>query len=113
MQDLKQRTKQFALSTITLCESLPKSTAGQILAKQLLRSATSIGANYREADMAHSKPDFAAKISISLKEASESTYWLELLAESNLGPKDQLATLQKESIELTKILFTIRKNSRA
>ncbi|MDQ8205606.1 four helix bundle protein [Pelagicoccus sp. SDUM812003] len=112
MQDLKKRTKHFALDTIELCTRISKTTSGQILSKQLIRSATSIGANYREADMAHSKADFAAKISICLKEASETTYWLELLAESDLGPRDKLNALHDESIELTKILFTIRKNAK-
>jgi len=112
-QDLKERTKQFSLLVIKLCANLPKNQTTQILSNQLLRSATSIGANYREADMAYSKKDFAAKISICLKEASETCYWLELLIESESCQVDQTVPLLDEATELTKILFTISKNSKA
>ena len=111
-QDLKRRTKQFSLSIIQLCSVLKKNQATRILGNQLLRSATSIGANYREADMAHSPADFVAKISICLKEASETCYWLELLIESNNCPLEQARSLLLEATELTKILFSIRRNSR-
>jgi len=81
-KDLEQRTKRFALAAIKLVGSLPRSAASDVLGRQLLRSATSIGANYREANRAVSRPDFTNKIGTIQKEAAETQYWLELLIES-------------------------------
>jgi four helix bundle protein len=77
--DLIERTKQFALRVIRLFVSLPKTGEAQVLGKQLLRSGTSVGANYREAHRARSRAEFAAKCGDSLREIEESAYWLELL----------------------------------
>src|SRR5260370_10384328 len=81
-KDLQQRTKRFALAAIKLVGSLPRGAASDVLGRQLLRSATSIGANYREANRAVSRPDFTNKIGTIQKEAAETQYWLELLIES-------------------------------
>lgn len=111
--ELKNRTKQFALRIIRLFCSLPKSTEAQILGKQLLRSGTSVGANYREAHRERSKAEFIAKCGDSLKELEESAYWLELLAESGIIPSEKLASLHNECDQLTAIFVTIIKNARA
>ncbi len=113
--DLLARTKQFALATIKFCEGLPKDETSRILGRQLLRSGTSVGANYRAAYRAKSKPDFISKMGTVLEEADESGYWIELLlaAEKVEGP-DAKALLQ-ESNELVAIsissLNTARQNS--
>jgi four helix bundle protein len=109
--DLQERTKAFALQVIDLVERLPKSRSGEAVSRQLIRSGTSIGANYREASRAQSKEDFIHKVALSTKEASETAFWLELIAESphlkTLGAFD----LSKESRELLAILTTIGKNA--
>ena len=79
--DLADRTKAFALTVIQMTDDLPRTTSAQVLGKQVLRSATSIGANYREASRGRSKPEFIAKIGDCLSEAEETGYWLELLQE--------------------------------
>jgi len=98
-EELKMRTKQFALRVIRLCESLPKTATGAILGKQLLRSATSVGANYRAACRGRSKAEFIAKLGIVEEEADESLFWLELIAESGLLPAGRLAGLLREADE--------------
>jgi len=78
-QDLKERTKAFALRIIRLYAALPKTTEAQVLGKQVLRSGTSVGAHYREGQRAHSNADFISKIEGGLQELEETAYWLELL----------------------------------
>ena len=78
-QDLKERTKAFALRIIRLYAALPKTTEAQVLGKQVLRSGTSVGAHYREAQRAKSNADFIGKIEGGLQELEETAYWLELL----------------------------------
>lgn len=111
--DLKDRTKQFALRIIRLFVSLPKTTEAQVLGKQLLRSGTSVGANYREAHRGRSKAEFIAKCGDSLKEQEESAYWMELLVDSGIVPPDKLAPLRDECDQLTAIFVTIIKKARA
>jgi len=79
---------------------------------QLLRSATSVGANYREADVARSKAEFIAKVGDSLRESAETEYWLELLIESKTGDIDGASDLLDESQQLTKILYSIREKAK-
>ena len=110
--NLRERTKSFALRVIELFGNLPKSTAAQVLGKQILRSATSVGANYREAYRARSKAEFVAKCGDALREAEETAYWLELLVESKIESTPKLAPLQKECDELIAILVTILKRSK-
>src|SRR4051795_3123438 len=81
-KDLEKRTKQFALAVINFTASLPRTREADILGRQLLRSGTSIGANYREANRSVSRPDFVNKLGVVQKEASETQYWLELFIES-------------------------------
>lgn len=110
--DLRERTKLFALRVIRLFGSLPRSTVAQVLGKQLLRSGTSVGANYREAYRGRSKPEFIAKCGDSLRELEESAYWLELLVDSGLVEATRLEPLRKECDELTAIFITIIKRAR-
>jgi four helix bundle protein len=110
--DLRDRTKAFALRIVRMFSALPKTTEAQVLGKQVLRSGTSIGANYREAFRARSKAEFVAKCGDSLREIEESAYWLELLVESGIVNADKLAPLRQECEELTAILVTIVKRSR-
>lgn len=108
-QDLKVRTKQFALRIIRLYTALPKTTEAQVIGKQLLRSGTSVGAQYREAQRAKSDADFINKIEGSLQELDETGYWLELLKDSGIFSAEKLTSLLKETDELTAILVTIVK----
>ena len=110
--DLKERTKKFALRTIRLFGSLPKSSQARVLGKQLLRSGTSVGANYREAYRARSRSEFIAKCGDSLRELEESAYWLELLVNGAIMPTDKLQSLRSECDELTAIFVTIIKQAR-
>jgi four helix bundle protein len=96
----KTRTKQLALRVIHLVESLPQTKTADVIGKQLLRSATSVGANYRAACRAKSKADLIAKLGIVEEEADETLYWLELLVESGLMTVDQLKNLMQEFNEI-------------
>src|SRR2546430_8911699 len=111
-QDLRNRTKAFALRIVRIFSALPKTTEAQVLGKQLLRSGTSIGANYREAFRARSKAEFIAKCGDSLREIEESAYWLELLVESRVVTVEKLAPLRQECEELTAIFVTILKRAK-
>jgi len=105
--DLKTRTKDFALAIIRLYSALPKRAEAQVLGHQLLRSGTSVGAHYREAQRAKSDADFISKIEGGLQELEESQYWLELLGESGLVENQQLSSIKKESNELLAIFVSI------
>ena len=100
-KDLRDRTKVFALRIVRMFSALPKTTEAQVLGKQLLRSGTSIGANYREAFRARSKAEFIAKCGDSLREIEESAYWLELLVESGVVSVEKLGPLRQECEEMT------------
>src|SRR3954471_9300297 len=89
--DLRERTKEFALRIIRMYSALPKTTDAQVLGKQVLRSGTSIGANYREAFRGRSRAEFVAKCGDALRELEETSYWLELLVESGVARGDRLA----------------------
>jgi len=102
-EELKQRTKQFALRVIKLVTALPKSREGDVIGRQLLRSATSVGANYRAACRARSTADFIAKIGLVEEEADESLYWLELIVEASLLPRVRVSALLREANELVAI----------
>ncbi|MCC5840765.1 MAG: four helix bundle protein [Opitutales bacterium] len=112
-RDLRERTKAFALRVITMFAALPKTTVAQVLGKQVLRSATSVGANYREAYRARSKAEFISKIGDCLKEIEETGYWFELLVESGTVPAAKLVALRDECDQLTAIFVTILKSSRS
>jgi four helix bundle protein len=107
--DLKRRTKVFALRIIKLYSALPKRGASQILGTQVLRSGTSPGAQYREAQRAKSDADFISKIEGALQELDETQYWLELIGEANILSAKRLEALYQEAEELIAILVTIVK----
>src|SRR6185295_308927 len=112
-KDLRMRTKMFARRIIRLYVTLPKQDAvAQVLGKQALRAGTSVGANYREAYRARSKPEFISKIGDCLKEADETLYWLELLLDENFISGRRLQPLLDESNELLAILTTISKRAK-
>jgi four helix bundle protein len=108
-KDLEARTKRFALSVISFSSSLPRTREGDVLARQLLCSATSISANYREANRGVSRADFANKIGTVQKEAAETQYWLELLLDSGRAASQSAQELLKESSELLAIFAGIGK----
>jgi four helix bundle protein len=100
---LKQRTKKFALDIIKFVEVLPKGKTAETIGRQLLRSGTSVGANYRASCRARSSADFIAKMGIVEEELDESIYWLELLVDSGIVSPDRIALLTKEADELLAI----------
>ncbi len=112
-QDLKIRTRDFALRTIRLCTSLPKTTEAQVIGKQVLRSGTSVGAHYREGCRAKSNADFINKIEGGLQELDETLYWLELLTQAKIMPTEKLQPLLKEADELIAIFVTMVKKVKA
>ncbi len=112
-RDSRERTKAFALRVIRMFSALPKTTEAQVLGKQVLRSGTSVGANYREACRARSDSEFIAKIGDCLKELDETAYWLELLADSDILPPSSLSELQDETNQLLAIFTTISKKVRS
>jgi four helix bundle protein len=111
-EELKQRTKKFGLDIIKLVESLPSTQAGRVIGNQLLRSALSVGANYRAACLGRSKADFISKIGITIEEVDESQHWLEMLAEAGIVTPDKLKPLMQESNELIAILTASAKTAR-
>jgi four helix bundle protein len=110
--DLRQRTKTYALRVIRLFGALPKTVVGQILGRQVLRPGTSEGANYREAWRSRSRAEFVAKTGDFLREIEETAYWLELLVEGKIVRADQLAPLRQETDELIAIFVTIVKRAK-
>jgi four helix bundle protein len=112
-KDLMPRTKLFARRIIRLYCSLSKTdVVAQVLGKQVLRSGTSIGANYREANRARSKAEFISKMGDCLKEADETLYWLELLLDEKVVSEKKLGALAAESNELVAIFITLPKKAR-
>ncbi len=110
--DLKARTKSFALRIIKVVDALPNTRSANVIGNQLLRSGTSVGANYRAACRARSTAEFVAKLGIVEEEADESGYWLELLVDSGLMPKKQLSGLRQEADELVAIMVASIKTAR-
>lgn len=105
--DLEERTLQFSKTLIVLCKKLARNTININLIDQVIRSGTSIGANYREANDALGNKDFIFRCKISRKEAKETIYWLELLNEANTEYKSEIKTLIGECLELRNILSAI------
>jgi four helix bundle protein len=99
-QEFKERTKRLALRVVRLVGALPRIATAEVIGKQLLRSATSVGANYRAACRAKSTADLISKLSIVLEEADESLYWMELLVEAELIPANKLNSLMTETNEI-------------
>src|SRR5271165_3103851 len=107
---LKARTKDFALRVLRLYRSLPRTDEARILGRQLLRSGTSIGANYRAACRARSRAEFVAKLGIVLEEADETSFWLEVMRDAGIFPEAKLRAIVQEAKELVAIFVaSVRK----
>jgi len=111
--EFKERTKAFALRVMMLTNALPRSRAADVFGRQLLRSATSVGANYRSACRARSRAEFVSKLSIVEEEADESAYWLELLVEGKLIPAERLTELRQEADEIVAMTAASKKTARS
>jgi four helix bundle protein len=112
-KQLQDRTKSFALRILRLVDGFPTSTSGWAVGRQLVRAGTSIGANYRSACKARSKPDFVSKITIAEEEADESQFWLELALETGLAPAHSIEPLLVEAKELTAIFTASGRTAKA
>jgi four helix bundle protein len=111
-RDLKSRTKAFAIEIIRLVESLPRGRSAEILGRQLLRSGTSVAANYRAARRARSRKEFLAKLGIVEEEADESCFWLELLADAGLSRSADIERLRNEADQLVAITISSIRTAR-
>jgi four helix bundle protein len=111
-RDLKQRTQEFALHVIRLSRALPNSPEGWVLGRQVLRSGTAVGANYRSCQRGKSKADFIAKLAVAEEEADETCYWLELIISAELLPRDRVEPLLREAQEITAILTAAGKTAK-
>ena len=111
-RDLKERTKKFGLKVIKVVEMLPRGRIADILGRQLLRSGTSVGANYRSACRARSTADFISKMGVIEEEADETIYWMELLIEAGLVRKDDLISLLDEANQILAITISSIKTAR-
>lgn len=109
--ELRQRTKAFALRVLKLIEHLPNTIGGRVLANEVARSATSVGANYRAACRARSRAEFASKLGTLVEEADESLYWPELIRDGNFVPEKRIASLVSEGDELTAIFTSGRRSA--
>jgi four helix bundle protein len=112
MQDLRKRTKDFAIRIVHVYRALPKSAEAQIYGKQVLRSGTSVGAHYREAFRAKSGPDFVSKMEGALQELDETGYWLELMVDVGIVKAARLESLMAETNELLAMFVQIVKNAK-
>jgi four helix bundle protein len=110
---LKSRTKNFALRIIRLYASLPRKTEALVVGRQFLKSGTSVGAHYREAQRARSNAEFISKFEAGMQELEETLYWLELLEESGIMPGVQVGTLRREADELMAIMVASVKTAKA
>jgi len=114
---MKRRTKAFGLGIMSLKRSLPRSMEASVIAHQMIRSGTSVGANYRAACLAKSRADFISKMGIVLEEVDETHYWMEVLVEGGLCPPQTVAELMREAAELTSVvaasIITAREHQKA
>jgi four helix bundle protein len=111
-QQLQVRTRTFALRVIRLAEALPKARTADVIGRQLLRSGTSVGANYHSACRARSKGEFVAKMGIVEEEADECAYWMELLAESGVVKPERLGALMREANEIAAMVVASIRTAR-
>jgi four helix bundle protein len=111
-EEMEERTKKFALRIIRLYGKLPRTDVGRVIGRQLLRSGTSVGANYREASRASTKKHFTSTMTIALREADETLYWLDLLTESETVKPELLGDLIDECRQLVAVLSASVKTAR-
>lgn len=110
-EDLKKRTKQYALRIIKLVRALPKTVEGRTIGNQLIRSGTSVGANYRAVCRARSNAEFISKLGVVIEEADESAFWLEIIIESGLLKKELVEPLLQETNEIVAIMVSSSKSA--
>ena len=111
--ELKQRTKQFALRVMKVFGALPENSVGRAIGNQLIRSGTSVGANYRSACRGRSKAEFVAKLGVVVEEADESVFWLELIIDGKVLTKQRIEPLLQEANELTAIMAAAHKTAQS
>ena len=111
-QELKARTKKFAVAIVRFCRTIPRSEEGRVLGRQLLRAGTSIGANYRAVCRARSDAEFIAKLGTVIEESDETGYWLEVLVEAAVVLERMVKPLIQEADELTRIFVSSRETAR-
>jgi four helix bundle protein len=109
---LRERTKQFALRILQVFRSLPRAVDAQIIGKQLLRSGTSVAANYRAACRARSRSEFVAKIGVVVEEADETAFWIEFLTDARVMKRERLEKLLTEAHQLTAIFTASRRTAK-
>jgi four helix bundle protein len=112
-QELRDRTKAFALRVVRMSRSLPKMREANVIAHQVLRSGTSVAANYRAVGRARSKAEFISKLGVVVEEADETVFWLELLSETGFVDREKLVPLLKEANELLLIFSASRRTARS
>lgn len=112
IEKFKERTKKYSLQAIKIYNQLPASEESRIIGRQFLRSALSVGANYRAVCRARSKAEFFSKLSITVEEADEVVFWVEILRESSILNDDNIKNFEKEAREILAVLTTARKNTR-
>jgi four helix bundle protein len=110
-QELRHRTKEFALRIIRLFRGLPRTEEARIIGRQILRSGTSVAANYRAVCRARSKAEFVAKMGLVIEEADETVFWLELLTEAGIVSQTRLKSLLREANELVAVFVASRKTA--
>jgi four helix bundle protein len=110
-EQMKQRTKRFGLRVLELLNHFPNTIGARVVANQIVKSATSVGANYRAACCARSRAQFASKIGIVAEEADERLYWLEVVAEGKIIPQQEVSWLLEEADELTAIFTSARRSA--
>ncbi|MGA0560618.1 four helix bundle protein [Larkinella sp. VNQ87] len=111
VEEFKKRTKQYVLRSVRVFQALPTTDEAKIIGKQFLRAASSTGANYRAACRARSKAEFYAKLSITIEEADESLFWMEVLTETGIMTYQRMESLMQEATEIVKVLSKARKNT--
>lgn len=112
-QQLRRRTKDFALRIMRMCRTIPSTRETNIINNQILRSATGVAANYRAVGLARSKAEFISKLGIVIEEADETVFWLELLSDSGIIPASKLRELMAEGNELVAIFLASRKTAKS
>ena len=112
-QELRRRTKDFALRIMRMCRTIPSTRETNIINNQILRSATGVAAYYRAVGLARSKAEFISKLGIVIEEADETVFWLELLSDSGIIPGSKLRELMAEGNELVAIFLASRKTAKS
>jgi four helix bundle protein len=113
MNELRARTKRFAVKVFDLIDEIPQSPKGRVVQSQLAKAASSSAANYRAAQRSRSRADFISKLSVALEEIDETAFWLEFLLDIRLGSSESVTPLLREADELSAIIMSSRKTARA